>query len=510
MPNDRTSNPVPTPLLIALAVVLAGAALHCAYIITGPLDLSGDEAHYWDWSRRLDVGYYSKGPMVAWLIAAGTALLGHTEIGVRIPAIILGIGTTMLLYTLVQRITRSHWPALLAILLFTAHPVLSAGGMIMTIDSPFMFFWTLAALALWQAVNDCGRWWWIVAGVAGGLGFISKYTIVLLAAWFLLFMLISKRDRRHLATPWPYIAAVIALAICVPTLVWNAQHDWVSFRHTAQHNLSVGAHDTPRDAPNPLPMLGVQAANPLLLTGLLWAWGVGIRNWLRQHDRDQLFLLTMSLPVLLFMTAMGFKTTVQGNWPAPMYIGGCALLAVLLWQYAYQRTHKLHLHLRRLTVATIVVGIVLSILAHFTFIFYPLGMNPRLDPAHRLMGWAEMGRQIGQLRNDHHLPLAADDYQYAALAAFYTPGHPEVLCLNLGRRQNQYDLWPRPTLEPGDDAIYAGTAVHKLANVFSDVQLQPERTAITTKWGITLAKRHIYIVRNFISHDRELIDTDRY
>ena len=53
-----------------------------------PFTLIEDEAHYWEWSRRLGLSYYSKGPGVAWAIALATALFGDVEWAVRLPAMI--------------------------------------------------------------------------------------------------------------------------------------------------------------------------------------------------------------------------------------------------------------------------------------------------------------------------------------------------------------------------------------------------------------------------------------
>ena len=55
--------------LLAVALIVGSALLRLLYLACNcPLDLSPDEAHYWDWSRHLDWSYYSKGPGVAWLI----------------------------------------------------------------------------------------------------------------------------------------------------------------------------------------------------------------------------------------------------------------------------------------------------------------------------------------------------------------------------------------------------------------------------------------------------------
>ena len=72
-------------LVAAVLAVLTG--LRLAFLAWGGLDLSPDEAHYWEWSRRLDLSYYSKGPLIAYLIAGLTAVFGTSAFGIRLGAV---------------------------------------------------------------------------------------------------------------------------------------------------------------------------------------------------------------------------------------------------------------------------------------------------------------------------------------------------------------------------------------------------------------------------------------
>src|SRR5664280_2033443 len=84
-----------------LAVLLALLSIfRVLYIIYGPFELSADEAHYWTWSRHLDWSYYSKGPMIAWLIYAGTQLFGNNELGVRAFAVVCSALSSIILFSL--------------------------------------------------------------------------------------------------------------------------------------------------------------------------------------------------------------------------------------------------------------------------------------------------------------------------------------------------------------------------------------------------------------------------
>ena len=72
-------------------------------------------------------------------------------------------------------------------------------------------------------------WWWLAAGALAGLDCLSKYSALFLAPGVLLWLLLSARGRRALRTPWPWLAAVIALAVFAPNIAWNADHGWMTF-----------------------------------------------------------------------------------------------------------------------------------------------------------------------------------------------------------------------------------------------------------------------------------------
>src|SRR5438105_11744552 len=101
--------------LLAAFLILGAALLRLLYLANDcPLDLAPDEAHYWDWSRHLDWSYYSKGPLVAWLIRAGCVaasdwssnLTGTEMLAVRLPAVVCGGLLLLSLYVLTARVWR--------------------------------------------------------------------------------------------------------------------------------------------------------------------------------------------------------------------------------------------------------------------------------------------------------------------------------------------------------------------------------------------------------------------
>ncbi|MFZ2198227.1 MAG: glycosyltransferase family 39 protein, partial [Thermodesulfovibrionales bacterium] len=210
------------------------------FILTGPFDLSPDEAHYWEWSRHLDWSYYSKGPMIAYLIYLGTSLFGDTVFGVRIFAVVLSAASSFLLYLMGKELYDEK-TGLVSALLVQIVPLYSVYGVLFTIDSPFMFFWILS-LYLFHRLKQrhlhedrkiLFDYYWLLLGVSIGLGLLTKYTMAFFYISGFLFMVSSKETRELLRTPGPYIALIITLAVFSPVILWNAANGWVTLKHTA-------------------------------------------------------------------------------------------------------------------------------------------------------------------------------------------------------------------------------------------------------------------------------------
>src|SRR5437870_4348676 len=158
----------------ALALILLASVFHVLYLTHDcPLDLAPDEAHYWDWSRHLDWSYYSKGPLVAFLIRgsceiAGTWSVEHTGnlmFAVRLPAVVCGSLLLVALYILTVQVFGRDKLGLGVLGVGLSLPLIAAGTSLMTIDSPYTCCWAWALVCAHRAVFR-GSWWaWPLAGL---------------------------------------------------------------------------------------------------------------------------------------------------------------------------------------------------------------------------------------------------------------------------------------------------------------------------------------------------------
>src|ERR1700730_4155580 len=206
------------------------AALMAARVVASILvPVLPEEAYHWNFARHPDWSYFDHPPMLAWAIALGRLVLGDSAIGIRLFPLIFSLGTALLIVGMACRFYGERM-ALTVILLLALEPTMFIVPSWGFPDSPLLFFWALTLTLVWQALLTGEKRWWLAAGASLGCAMLSKYTAVFLVPSILAYLLASKRDRCWLATPWPYLAALVSIAVFTPVIYWNWTHDWASFR----------------------------------------------------------------------------------------------------------------------------------------------------------------------------------------------------------------------------------------------------------------------------------------
>jgi len=204
----------------------------------GRLPLLPDEAYYWDWSRRLALGYFDHPFIAALVIHVTTAIGGVTPAAVRAGMVLLGLGTVVLAYRLATLLGGrvAGWLALIAAATCPLYVLLSLYA---APDGPMLFLWAATVYATTRAVmTNRGRYWYL-AGLMLGLALLSKYVAILLAPSILLFLLLFQRG--WLRRREPYLGSLIALLVFSPNLWWNARHDWVTISYQLGHGACQSA-----------------------------------------------------------------------------------------------------------------------------------------------------------------------------------------------------------------------------------------------------------------------------
>jgi 4-amino-4-deoxy-L-arabinose transferase-like glycosyltransferase len=423
-----------------------------------------DEMYYWEWTRRLEGGYYDHPPGIALLLSLGVQLAGDTALGVRLGPWLAGGVAHGALIALAAELGGPRAAARAGLLMFVL-PLATLGLVLATPDAPMLAALALGALFLAKALGATPRtWsslgWWTLTGAAAGAATVSKYSGVLFPVAVTVACLLHPALRRRLREPGPWVAALVAAGLFAPVIVWNWFYEWVSFRFQLSHGFTA-ARGSPLT--RELELLGGQLglASPILFVLFAMAvWvaleqGWQVRKRLAPNDplaRRFALGVVAALPLLLFAVS-AWRRNVEPNWPAPIYPAALALLAATSARWAFGRWYRAGVALA--AVLLLVVGVQA---------WRPvLPLAPRRDPIARAHGWPALASAVHTARRNPFLDgsvdvwVAANRYQDAAALAFHLPDQPTVFALNLSSRRNQYDLWEtaHDRVRPGDGLVVA-------------------------------------------------------
>lgn len=457
--------------------------LRVIYLVwLSPWELVADEAHYWEWARRPGLSYYSKGPAIAWMIAASTALFGDSEWAIRIPAAISSAIAMLVLARLTIEITRDERAGFMAAAAFALIPIFQLEAVLMTIDPPFMAAWLICTWIAWHAFSAHARgerpWLlWAALGLAVGVGFLVKYVIVLLPAGLLLYALLRRRE-----LPWDgRLSAGIALALIVfaialtPWIAWNSQHGWPAIRHELGHLGAPGGDVPPQwDQPHGIVSLLELLAGQIGVIGppafvlIVAATVRAIRRRRESEGRPaHLFLLSVGLPTIGCFLLASLKTGVEANWP----VSGYLTLLVLVADYsrgAWTRGWRWMLAL----------GLVTASIAAFPTAWARLPVVGDAVPMQRVVGARERAAEVDALRAELRAQTGLEPivitaaYGDASQLAYYLQGRPTVYDAGkyVGRRESQYDYWAETDLSDpalrGRPAVLFGQPAEKWRGAF--------------------------------------------
>ncbi|MCX7003156.1 MAG: glycosyltransferase family 39 protein [bacterium] len=428
----------------ALLLIAGAAVFRLLCLLLVPMQLVPDEAYYWDWSRQLAWCYYSKPPMVAWLIAGATHLLGTAEWSVRLPAALLNVVTLGLLYLLGAAMF-SRAAGFCAALAFVVTPATFAAGFFMTIDAPLLCAWSLALLCTWHALH-CTRGaagWWLGAGLAVAAGIFSKQMMLLFPLLLLIFIALNRAYWPALRRASFYLVPLCTALALVPLLWWNAQHDWVMLQHTAGHFQSTRPWYA--FCLSWLHFIGTQAG---MISPLLWLLLVAVGLLTLRHyyaaPPAARFLAVFSIVPLAGIMLLSLRQRILPNWPAVFYLAGCILAAAAV-SGAFAIRTRAALLARAFPWALAVGAVEITGTLLVVAVIGLTGWGERLLEK-ELSGWRTLGAAVHAAAQTLPKPattmLMTFDRGLTAELAFYVPGRPQVYHWTLDIVVwSQYGVW---------------------------------------------------------------------
>ncbi len=280
-------------------------------------ELIPQECYYWNYSRHLAAGYFDHPPMTAWTIRFFCTIFGNTPLGIRMTAILYGMGSMLAMYLLGRRLF-SEMAGFFSSLFLAMTPLGAVGGWFVTPDPALIFFWTASILSFHIALTEKKMIFWLLTGLFTGLAMLSKYPAAFLFVGYAIVLFRDERGRKALQTPAPYLALLVAIIAFSPQIIWNYQNDWASF-----------GFQTTRRAGEIRRLrldyfLGYIASQALVVTPVIYfaivktAFKTAKSSFLEKGNL--LFLNAFALPLFCFFSFVGLFYWIKINWLAPSYI----------------------------------------------------------------------------------------------------------------------------------------------------------------------------------------------
>lgn len=418
--------------LLLLTALVGGAAL-LRFALAARIPLAHDEAYYWLWSRHLEWGYPDHPPMIAGLIALATRLAGDSPLAIRTLTGVLASAIPLLVYATGRDLIDAP-SGLRAALIVSVLPIVAVGTALAFPDAPFGLFWMLSLWTGWRALRD-GGWWWVATGAAVGLALLAKLTGFALLLGFA-GILATDGWRRVLRDRGFYAGAAVAAVIVAPFIVWNATHDWWTFRFT----LDRPPWMQPRSVPENLlffaaGQLGYHGVAALALVAAM----IAVARRPGQHWR---YLAWMSVPLFLVILLSAVWAKAKPHWPTPAYFAAAIALGAL---WPEPRWSRLWTKAAVALTALLTLSILVAVLLRVVDLTASFG---------RWEGAAQAAerRAIERQKAGFHVFILTDGYQAASQIAYHLRERVDVTPL-----WNAFSLWlPHHTLLYRD-AVYVET-----------------------------------------------------
>ena len=432
------------------------------------LPLSPQEAYYWVYSLHPDWSYFDHPPLTAYTIGFFTYFLGDSAWAVRLGALLYSSGFTLLLFLIGRDLFNARagfWAAALGSFL----PTYAITALIITPNSPLLFFWTLAAYLSLQAVRRDRFRAYPAAGLALGLALLSKYTALFFPLSLGLFLLISAGHRHHWKRWELYCGLLIALLVFSPVLIWNARHDWASFAfQSTDRARELGGFSWRDFGAFWASQLGV--ITPLVMAGVIAALVRGLPASIREKNWEEWYLLSLSLPMIGLFTGVATREWVKINWLIPAYWPLILLLVV-----AYRKGLLGEGWVRKSGGRWTWISVLALFLALHLWPFFPqIKVSGSLDT---LTGWEALADHLksvqGQMPRPKDTFILAWGHKTAAELDYHLKGHaPVVAQTALSQKALAYDYWFDPGPLRGRDALFVWSEFENFPNTGSGLLQQ--------------------------------------
>jgi len=452
------------PLIAALIVIAAMTLLRVTY--ASLTELRTDEAYYWTWSKERALCFLDHPPMIAWFIRFGTAMFGDTNFGVRFAGVLAMLVTQVLLADIVRRVTHDVRAIVFAVLMPEAALYY---GLLMAKVSPDTALIPFAVAMVWalvRLVEDNDARWWLAAGAFAGLALLSKFTAIMLLPAVAAFMLVPKWRARWLVSPYPWLAALIATVLFLPVLVWNAEHDWASFRF--QFVRAAATREMSLRTLGEFISLQLGLVGFILLPVVLT--GVSLTAWRGYREREPVAILLSTSVLVPFCYFLWKSLTLRvgDTWPMFLWPMGFAATAINIAMLPRENwSARMVGSTLAWAKAAIVSGIAFVVVVFLYYVAAPWNLIGRTDPVGGEAGYERLvERTQNELQKIGATWIATTDYRTYAMLRWYFNGRVPVVQINeRGRFQGFGD--PGMNEIAGHTGLYVAREPDQLSAIWS-------------------------------------------
>ncbi len=390
-----TPSDSPSRSWMRMTVLILGGllVLRILALLADPNSLYADETQYWLWSRSVDWGYFSKPPMIAWIIAATTSVFGDADWAVRLAAPFLHTITAMMLGLTAARLFDARVGAFTA-LGWATMPAVWLSSTIISTDAVLMAGFSTALYALVRLREGPDWRFALLLGAAAGYAFLSKYAAIYLLIGLAVSAVIDAPSRRALISLQGAAAVALFVIIIAGNVIWNAQHDFATVSHTAANANWSGTLFHPEELADFLSgQLGVfgPVFFVILIAAVMTTFRATTLAW--NTARPRLMLVAFCLPVLVIVSAQAFISRAHANWAASAYLTGLILVIAFLLQGPAWRRWALYGSLGLHTVA----GLALMAFAASTPLSDAAGLANAFK---RVRGWPETMQAVERIAQE--------------------------------------------------------------------------------------------------------------
>lgn len=428
----------------AVITVLALVALRLVVGAITPITF--DEAYYWTWSKHLAGGYYDHPPMVAYIIRLGTMIAGDTEFGVRVVSILLALPMSYAVYRAAEILFGSVRVAASAAIFLNITLMASVGTIIVTPDAPLIVASSFVLFFLAKIHQTGNGAWWLAVGAAAGCALLSKYTAMFFGASIVLWLIILPELRRWFASPWLYLGGIVALVVFSPVIVWNANHEWVSFIKQLGRARVEGL--TLKYVGEMIP---VQAAFATPLVFVLGIFGLIAMAKGDDANRAARMLIACSFWVIFaYFMWHALHQRVEANWFGPIYPAFAIAAAYAAWGRTWKPRDQRTVNFSRKWALLTGVFLFLALIAQ-TNTGILSGYKRDASVRSVGVGWRDVAQEVEGMRKLAGAQcILTKDYGSTSWLMFYMP---KGTCI--AQRVERY-RWSAP---PPERSLLAGTVL---------------------------------------------------